>query len=67
MSTRDEGWNNLQARVEYLTQTLFNVRDANTASGRGIDDAPLGMRAALNDLTHEVSMWEGKLAGVRGE
>src|SRR6185437_11781818 len=59
---RAEAWNNLQARIETLSQTLFNVRDVNLANGADITDAPVGVRMALADLTHELSMWAGKLS-----
>lgn len=55
-------WARLQARVETITQTLFNVRDANAASGAGITDAPADFRAALAGLDGELAMWRGSLA-----
>lgn len=60
---RAEGWRNLQARVETITQTLFNVRDASLVSGHDITDAPPEMRMALGDLVMELTLWAGKLAG----
>ena len=62
MTTRAEEWANLQARVEVMSQTLFNVRDANLASGRDIYDAPAAFRIALADLEHELARWRHKFA-----
>lgn len=62
---RAEGWDSLQALIERLTQTLFNVRDANLAAGRDITDAPEGVREAVDSLQDELARWRGKFAEQR--
>lgn len=62
LAKRAEGWADVQARIEELDQTLFNVRDANLRAGLDITDAPEGVRAALYGLQHELDLWRGKWA-----